>query len=67
MRKLSFEHSVQDAETNIKEKGIVLTPPSSPDANYVNPVWAGNLPFPACIGRIKADNRRTQEYRRTNN
>ena len=45
----------QDAETNIKEKGIVLSSPSSPVANYVNAVKVGNLLFLAGKGPLKAD------------
>jgi len=39
---LSTALIAQDAETKLKEKGIVLIPPSSPVANYVNAVRAGN-------------------------
>ena len=46
----------QDAETKLKEKGIVLTPPSSPVANYVNAVRVGNLLYLAGKGPQKADN-----------
>jgi len=46
----------QDAETKLKEKGIVLIPPSSPVANYVNAVRAGNLLYLAGKGPLKADN-----------
>ena len=46
----------QDAETRLKEKGIVLTPPSNPVANYVNIVRVGNLLFLAGKGPQKADN-----------
>ena len=46
----------QDAETKLKEKGIVLTPPSSPVANYVNAVRVGNLLFLAGKGPQKPDN-----------
>ena len=52
----SFELIAQDAEKNLKEKGIVLTPPSSPVANYVNAVRVGNLLFLAGKGPQKADN-----------
>jgi enamine deaminase RidA (YjgF/YER057c/UK114 family) len=52
----SFELIAQDAETNLKVKGIVLTPPSSPVANYVNAVRVGNLIFLAGKGPQKADN-----------
>ena len=53
---LSFGLFAQDAETKLKEKGIVLTPPSSPVANYVNAVRVGNLLFLAGKGPQKADN-----------
>ena len=46
----------QDAETKLKEKGIVLTPPSSPVANYVNAVRVGNLLYLAGKGPQKPDN-----------
>ena len=46
----------QDAETKLKGKGIVLTPPSSPVANYVNAVRVGNLLYLAGKGPQKADN-----------
>jgi enamine deaminase RidA (YjgF/YER057c/UK114 family) len=53
---LSFELIAQDAETKLKEKGIVLTPPSSPVANYVNAVRVDNLLFLAGKGPQKPDN-----------
>jgi enamine deaminase RidA (YjgF/YER057c/UK114 family) len=46
----------QDAETKLKEKGIVLTPPSNPVANYVNAVRVGNMLYLAGKGPSKADN-----------
>jgi enamine deaminase RidA (YjgF/YER057c/UK114 family) len=46
----------QDAETKLKEKGIVLVPPASPVANYVNAVRVGNLLYLAGKGPQKADN-----------
>ena len=46
----------QDAETKLKEKGIVLIPPSSPVANYVNAVRVGNLLYLAGKGPTKPDN-----------
>ena len=52
----TFALMAQDAETNLKEKGIVLTPPSSPVANYVNAVRVGNLLYLAGKGPQKADN-----------
>jgi enamine deaminase RidA (YjgF/YER057c/UK114 family) len=53
---LSMALNAQDAETKLKEKGIVLSPPSSPIANYVNVVRVGNLLFLAGKGPQKADN-----------
>ena len=52
---LSYSLFAQDAETNLKEKGIVLTSPSNPVANYVNCVRVGNLLFLAGTGPLKAD------------
>jgi len=46
----------QDAETKIKEKGIVLVSPSSPVANYVNVVRVGNILYLAGKGPLKPDN-----------
>jgi enamine deaminase RidA (YjgF/YER057c/UK114 family) len=46
----------QDAETKLKEKGIVLVPPSSPVANYVNAVRVGNMLYLAGKGPTKPDN-----------
>ena len=45
----------QDAETRIKDKGIVLATPSKPMANYVNAVRHGNLLFRAGKGPAKPD------------
>jgi len=45
----------QDAEKRLKEKGIVLTIPSKPIANYVNAVRVGNLLFLAGKGPAKPD------------
>jgi enamine deaminase RidA (YjgF/YER057c/UK114 family) len=42
---LSFRSMAQDPETKLKEKGIVLSAPSAPVANYVNAVRVGNLLF----------------------
>jgi enamine deaminase RidA (YjgF/YER057c/UK114 family) len=53
---LSTAIFAQDAETKLKEKGIVLIPPSSPVANYVNAVRVGNLLYLAGKGPLKADN-----------
>jgi enamine deaminase RidA (YjgF/YER057c/UK114 family) len=46
----------QDAETRLKEKGIVLPPVSNPVANYVNAVRVGNLLYLSGKGPSKADN-----------
>jgi len=53
---LSASLIAQDAETKLKEMGIVLIPPSSPVANYVNAVRTGNLLYLAGKGPLKADN-----------
>jgi enamine deaminase RidA (YjgF/YER057c/UK114 family) len=53
---LSFALFAQDAETNLKEKGIVLTPPSVPVANFVNAVRVGNLIYLSGKGPVKSDN-----------
>ncbi len=45
----------QDPEAKLKEKGIVLTPPSAPVANYVNAVRVGNLLFLAGKGPNKPE------------
>ena len=45
----------QDAEARLKEKGIVLTAPSAPVANYVNAVRVGNLLFLEGKGPNKPD------------
>ncbi len=45
----------QDAETRLKEKGIALSEPSKPVANYVNAVRVGNLLFLAGKGPTKPD------------
>ena len=52
---LSVALCAQDAETNLKESGIVLESPSSPVANYVNAVRVDNLLFLAGKGPQKAD------------
>ena len=52
---LSITCLAQDAEAKIKEKGIVLTIPSKPVANYVNAVRVGNLLFLAGKGPTKPD------------
>ncbi len=52
---LSHVSFSQDAETRLKEKGIVLTPPPAPIANYVNAVRVGNLLFLAGKGPNKPD------------
>lgn len=45
----------QDADTRLKEKGIVLTTPGKPVANYVNAVRVGNLLYLAGKGPTKPD------------
>lgn len=45
----------QDAETKLKEKGIVLVAPSAPVANYVNAVRVGNLLYLAGKGPSKPE------------
>ena len=45
----------QDAEAKLKEKGIVLTVPSKPVANYVNAVRVGNLLYLSGKGPSKPD------------
>ena len=52
---LSFTLIAQDAETRLKEKGIVLIPPPSPVANYINAVRVGNLLYLSGRGPWKAD------------
>ena len=47
--------AAQDAEQRIKDKGIVLTPPSKPVANYVNAVRVGNLLYLAGKGPKRTD------------
>jgi enamine deaminase RidA (YjgF/YER057c/UK114 family) len=45
----------QDAESRLKEKGIVLNAPGKPVANYVNVVRVGNLLFLAGKGPTNPD------------
>jgi enamine deaminase RidA (YjgF/YER057c/UK114 family) len=45
----------QTPEERLKEKGIVLTTPSAPVANYVNAVRVGNLLYLAGKGPAKPD------------
>lgn len=52
---MSTQLQAQDAEQKLKEKGIVLTTPAQPVANYVNVVRTGNLLFLAGKGPTKAD------------
>ena len=52
---LNFNAVSQDAETKLKEKGIVLTAPGKPVANYVNAVRVGNLLYLAGKGPTKPD------------
>ena len=48
-------NNAQDAETKLKEKGIVLPEAQKPVANYVNVVRVGNLLFLAGKGPTKPD------------
>lgn len=52
---LAITTKAQDAETNLKEKGITLIPPPSPIANYINVVRVGNLLYLSGRGPWKAD------------
>lgn len=52
---LNTQTMAQDAEAKLKEKGIVLTTPGKPVANYVNAVRVGNLLFLAGKGPTKPD------------
>jgi enamine deaminase RidA (YjgF/YER057c/UK114 family) len=50
-----MDMQAQDIEQKLKEKGIVLTTPSAPIANYVNAVRVGNLLYLSGKGPTKAD------------
>lgn len=52
---IGFSARSQDPEQKLKEKGIVLTIPSNPVANYVNAVRTGNLLFLAGKGPTRND------------
>lgn len=52
---ISFSLHAQDAEAKLKEKGIILSIPSSPVANYVNVVRVGNLLYLAGKGPSRQD------------
>jgi len=52
---IAISSYAQDAETRLKEKGIVLTPPASPVANYVDAVRVGNLLYLSGRGPQKPD------------
>ena len=52
---LTMATVAQDAETRLKEKGITLTTPGKPVANYVNAVRVGNLLYLAGKGPTKPD------------
>jgi len=45
----------QDAETRLKDKGIILTTPRKPVANFVNAVRVGNILFLAGKGPTRED------------
>jgi enamine deaminase RidA (YjgF/YER057c/UK114 family) len=53
---LSNSLSAQDAESKLKEKGIVLAAPPNPVANFVNIVRVGNLLYLSGKGPLKTDN-----------
>jgi len=52
---LNIQSMSQDAEAKLKEKGIVLTAPGKPVANYVNAVRVGNLLYLSGKGPTKPD------------
>lgn len=52
---LTIPTTAQDAEARLKEKGIMLTTPGKPVANYVNAVRVGNLLYLAGKGPTKPD------------
>lgn len=52
---IAFTMQAQTPEERIKAKGIVLTTPSAPVANYVNVVRVGNLLYLAGKGPGKPD------------
>ena len=52
---IAISSYAQDAESRLKEKGIVLTPPASPVANYVDAVRVGNLIYLSGRGPQKPD------------
>ena len=51
----AYSMQAQNPEVRLKEKGIVLTTPSAPVANYVNVVRVGNLLFLSGKGPGKPD------------
>lgn len=51
----AYNMQAQSPEERLKEKGIVLTTPSAPVANYVNAVRVGNLLYLAGKGPSKPD------------
>jgi enamine deaminase RidA (YjgF/YER057c/UK114 family) len=51
----TYTMQAQTPEERLKEKGIVLTTPSAPVANYVNVVRVGNLLYLAGKGPAKPD------------
>lgn len=52
---ITMSIQAQDIEQKLKEKGIVLTTPSAPIANYVNAVRVGNLLYLSGKGPTRAD------------
>ena len=55
----SYCMQAQTPEEKLKEKGITLTTPSAPVANYVNAVRVGNLLYLAGKGPTKPDGTHT--------
>jgi enamine deaminase RidA (YjgF/YER057c/UK114 family) len=53
---VSFTITAQDAETRLRDKGIILVAPSNPVANYVNAVRVGNLLYLSGKGPVRSDN-----------
>lgn len=52
---IAIDMQAQDVEQKLKEKSIVLMPPSQPVANYVNAVRVGNLLYLSGKGPTQAD------------
>ena len=52
---IAISSYAQDAESRLKEKGIVLTPPPRPVANYIDAGRVGNLLYLSGRGPQKPD------------